>query len=188
MLLESIVLAILIGFISGGKLNSLLEVRMKKVGLLILGAFLQAVAYWSVKLNLDFGFNGIIPVLHSFSYLLLLTFTVVNRSFPGISIVSLGIALNALVISLNGGLMPVDPTYLPEASYQLLQSGNGTHGLETEMTRLKFLADIFYSDIPGLGKQLFSLGDVFIDLGIGIFIVKRMRMQKGEVPRNDFSR
>ncbi len=188
MLLESVVLAILIGFLSGGKLNPLLEVSMKKVGLLILGALFQAVAFWSVKSNIDFGFNWIIPVLHSFSYLLLLGFTVVNRSFPGISIVSLGIVLNALVISLNGGLMPVDPTYLPEASLQLLQTGNGTHGLVTEMTRLKFLADIFYSDIPGLGKQLFSLGDLFIDLGIGIFIVKKMRIKKGEVPRKDFAR
>lgn len=180
MLLASIVLAILIGFTSGGKLTPLLEVRVKKIGLLILGALLQAVVYWSVKSNLDFGFNGIIPVLHSFSYLLILGFTVVNRTFPGMSVVSIGITLNALVISLNSGLMPVDPSYLPEASLQLLQVGNGTHGLVTEMTRLRFLADIFYSDIPGLGKQLFSLGDVFIDLGLGIFIVKRMRMQKGE--------
>jgi len=183
MLLESIVLAVFIGFLAGGKLTTLLEVRVKKVGLLIVGALLQAVAFWSVKSNLDFGFSGVVPILHSFSYLLLLGFTVVNRSFPGISIVSLGIALNALVISLNGGLMPVDPTYLPEASLRLLQAGTGTHGLVTEMTHLKFLADIFYSDIPGIGKQLFSLGDVFIDLGIGIFIVRTMRIRNGEAPR-----
>lgn len=177
MLLESFVLAILIGFLTGGKLNPLLEVHMKKVGLLIFGALLQAVAFWSVKSNIDFGFYWLIPFLHSFSYILLLGFTVANRSFPGIRIASIGIALNALVISLNGGLMPVDPMYLPEESHLLLQAGTGTHGLVTDATRLKFLADIFYAAIPGLGKQLFSLGDIFIDLGIGIFIVKKMRTQ-----------
>lgn len=188
MLLESIVLAIFIGFLTGGKLNPLLEVHMKKVGLLIFGALLQAVAFLSVKSNIDFGLNWIIPVLYSMSYVILLGFTWVNRLFPGIRIVAIGIALNALVISLNGGLMPVDPIYLPETSRQLLQAGTGTHGLVTDTTRLKFLADIFYADIPGLGKQLFSLGDLFIDFGIGIFIVKHMHTLKGETSAKGLSR
>lgn len=175
MLLESMVLAILIGFLTGGKLNPLLEVPTKKVGVLIFGALLQAMAFWSVKYHLDLGPSWVIPVLHSFSYGFLLGFTVINRSLPGIRIVAIGIALNALVISLNGGLMPVEPSFLPEASHQLLQAGTGTHGLMTEATRLKFLADIFYVAFPGLGKQLFSLGDLWVDLGMGILIVKQMR-------------
>lgn len=175
MLLESIVLAILIGFLTGGNLNPLLEVPMKKVGLLLFGALLQAVAFWSVKSNLDLGPSWVIPILHSFSYGFLLGFTGLNRSLSGIRIVAIGIFLNALVIILNGGLMPVESTFLPEASRQLLQAGTGTHGLMTEATRLRFLADIFYADLPGLGKQLFSVGDVLIDLGMGIFIVKQMR-------------
>lgn len=175
MLLESIVLAVLIGFLTGGKLDPLLKVPMKKIGLLLFGALLQAVAFWSVKLNITLGASWVIPVLHSISYGFLLGFTWVNRSFPGSRIVALGIALNALVISLNGGLMPVEPSFLPEASRQLLEAGTGTHGLVTEATHLRLLADIFYAALPGLGKQLFSLGDLVIDLGIGIFIVKQMR-------------
>jgi hypothetical protein len=175
MLIESFVIALIIGFLSGGKLNPLLEVRLRKVGLLFLGALLQALAFWSVRLNLELG-HGIIPVVHSISYGFLLMFTAYNRSLPGLLWISLGILLNAVVISLNGGLMPVDPSFVPEVSRELLLVGTGTHGILTDSTRLSFLTDIFYANIPGLGKQLFSIGDLFIDLGIGVFIVKRMRL------------
>jgi hypothetical protein len=174
MLIESIVLAIILGLLLGGKLNLLLDTRFRKVGFLIGGALLQAIAYGSVKYNIDLGAEWIIPVLHSISYIILLIFLAFNRHFKGVQYISLGITLNALVISLNGGLMPVDPTFVPEASRQLLEAGTGTHGILTEMTRLKFLADTFYVDIPVLGKQLFSLGDLFIDLGSVIFVIRQM--------------
>ena len=175
MLTESIVFAIVLGFLMGGKLNPLLETQFKKVRFLIIGAMFQAVAYGLVKLNIHLGENWVIPVIHSISYGFLLAFTSFNRSYSGMRLISLGIVLNALVISLNGGLMPVDPAFIPEASRQLLKAGTGTHGILTEGTRLKFLADIFYVDILVLGKQLFSLGDLFIDLGIVLFAVKQMR-------------
>ena len=175
MLLESIILAILIGFLVGGKLNSLFEINLKRLELLFLGALFQLFAFWSVKLSLEWASHWIIPFSHSLSYLLLIGFTLTNRSYRGLSLISLGIALNVAVIILNGGLMPVDPAYLPEASRQLLQTGTGTHGILTDSTRLKFLADIFFVNIPILGKELFSLGDMLIDLGMGIFIIMQMR-------------
>jgi hypothetical protein len=181
MLIESIVLAVILGFLTGGKLNPLLELHLKKGGLLFLGAALQAIAFGSIRWNLDLGPHWVIPVLHSFSYFILLAFIGVNRSFSGMPFVALGIFLNALVISLNGGLMPVEPTFIPEASRQLLELGTGTHGILSEGTRLTLLADNFYADIPRLGKQLFSAGDLFIDLGMGIFIIKQMRIEKNEL-------
>lgn len=175
MLIESIFLAVLIGLIAGGRLNSLFDINLKRLELLFLGALLQLLAFWSVKLNLEWASHWIIPLAHSLSYFVLMAFTWINRSFRGFSLITLGIALNAVVIGLNGGLMPVDPSYVPEASRQLLQAGTGTHGILSESTRLKFLADIYYANIPLWGKQLFSLGDVLIDIGIGIYIVKQMR-------------
>ncbi|AGA68020.1 hypothetical protein Desdi_0477 [Desulfitobacterium dichloroeliminans LMG P-21439] len=175
MLLESMILAVLIGFLSGGSFNSLVNIEVKRLELLFLGALLQIFAFWSVKFNLGWSSHWVIPLTHSLSYFFLMSFTWMNRSFQGFSLVTLGIALNAAVISFNGGLMPVDPTLLPEASRQLLLVGTGTHGILTETTQLSFLADIFYANIPIFGKQLFSLGDVLIDLGMVVFIVKQMR-------------
>ncbi|SHN52463.1 DUF5317 domain-containing protein [Desulfitobacterium chlororespirans] len=175
MLLESIILAILIGLLVGGKLSSLFDVNPKRLELLFLGALFQLFAFWSVKLHLGWENHWTIPFSHSLSYLLLIGFTLKNRSYGGFSLVSLGIAFNGVVIVLNSGLMPVDPAYLPEASRQLLQAGTGTHGILTDSTRLNILADILFINIPVLGKQLFSLGDILIDLGMGIFIIMQMR-------------
>ncbi|MGI1659210.1 MAG: DUF5317 domain-containing protein [Desulfitobacterium sp.] len=175
MLLESVIIAVLIGFFAGGSFNSLVEINLKHLELLFLGALLQIFAFWSVKFTLGWSSHWIIPLTHSLSYLFLMGFTWTNRAFRGFRLVTLGIALNAAVIILNGGLMPVDPTFVPESSRQLLETGTGTHGILTEATLLGFLADIFYANIPIFGKQLFSFGDVLIDLGMVVFIVKQMR-------------
>jgi hypothetical protein len=88
---------------------------------------------------------------------------------------TLGILLNTIVISLNGGVMPVDPSFLQEASRNALLEGQGTHGLMTSMTQLSFLADRFYLDIPGLQKQVFSVGDMVIDIGCFLLVFKTMK-------------
>lgn len=174
MLIESLVLALLIGLLAGGKLKGLMGIKLKGVTLLILAVLLQAIAFQAVQHHLLKEPNGVIPVLHTVSYLFLMGFAWLNRTLPGIYIFTAGVALNALVIGLNGGLMPVDPAILPEASRQALFKGTGTHGLLTGNTHFNFLADRFYAEIPGLTKQLFSIGDVFIDIGIGYLIIKTM--------------
>jgi hypothetical protein len=96
---------------------------------------------------------------------------------------TLGILLNTIVISLNGVVMPVDPSFLPEASREALLAGQGTHGLMTSMTQLSFLADRFYLDIPGLQKQVFSVGDIVIDIGCFILVFKTMRKRELTEPQ-----
>jgi len=92
--------------------------------------------------------------------------------------ITLGIFLNTVVIGLNGGVMPVDPLFLPEESRRALLGGQGTHGLMTPMTHLSFLGDRFYLNILGF-KQVFSVGDILIDIGIFLLVFRTMvRKQK----------
>ncbi|MDP4127798.1 MAG: DUF5317 family protein, partial [Bacillota bacterium] len=70
----------------------------------------------------------------------------------------------------------VDPSFLPEASRLELLAGQGTHGLMTPLTHLSFLADRFYLNIPGLQKQVFSIGDILIDVG-GFCLVWKTTMK-----------
>ncbi|MCO5385982.1 MAG: DUF5317 domain-containing protein [Desulfosporosinus sp.] len=42
------------------------------------------------------------------------------------------------------------------------------------MTHLSFLADRFYLDILGLKKQMFSVGDILIDIGVFFLVFKTM--------------
>ncbi len=165
MLIETLVLVLVVGYLKGGKFINLGQLDLRGVWLIPFAFIIQMAVYWSAVKGFRLGPGWVSPVLHTLSYLLLLVMAVLNLSQPGMKLLALGIALNGLVIAVNSGLMPVDPTFLPAASRLALQPGEGTHQLLTGATRLSFLADRDLLYIPALGQQLFSAGDIFIDIG-----------------------
>ena len=175
MLIETLIFAFIISIVSGGKLSRLGELVLREFWLVPLALLIQSGVYWAAVQGIGLGPSWVSPVLDTGSYFLLLIFTVRNISLPGMRFITLGILLNALVIGFNGGVMPVDPSFLPEASRNALQEGQGTHGLMTSSTHLSFLADVLYLDLLGLRKQMFSVGDVLIDLGIFLLVYKTMK-------------
>lgn len=178
MLIETVILALCISLISGGKMSRLGELVLREFWLVPLALLIQSGVYWTAVRGIGFGPSWASPVLDTGSYFLLLIFTFRNRSLPGMRWISVGILLNTLVIGLNGGVMPVDPSYLPEASRIALLEGQGTHGLISPSTHLSFLADRFYLDMWGLRKQVFSVGDVLIDIGIFLLVFKTLKHPK----------
>jgi len=102
-----------------------------------------------------------------------LAFVWLNRRIPGMPVVLVGLVLNLLVITANGGWMPVSP----ETASQIpgvAQPGEAEPGirvgdkdilLQREDTRLEWLADRYL--LPDwLGyRAAFSLGDVFVAAG-----------------------
>lgn len=174
MLIGALIIALLAGLFKGGKLRNLAEMALKSVWLVILAFAIQTGVYLTAVKGVGLGPAWLPPILHTGSYFLLLVFVLRNFHVPGVRILGLGILLNALVIGLNGGLMPVDSTYLPDESRNALLAGQGTHGLLTEDSVLGFLADRLFLSVPGLGRQLFSIGDVFIDIGTFILVYDTM--------------
>jgi hypothetical protein len=105
------------------------------------------------------------------SQMLLLAFAWYNREQPGFWALGLGLALNLLVITLNGGLMPISPETVaqlaPEAASDTWQVGSrlGTSKdviLPITATRLWWLSDRFVLPAWVPYRVAFSLGDVFI--------------------------
>ena len=178
MLIETLLLALFVSLISGGRMSRLGELTLRKFWLVPLALLIQSGVYWAAVRGIGLGPSWASPVLDTGSYFLLLFFTFLNRSLPGMRWISLGILMNTLVIGLNGGVMPVDPSFLPEASRNALLAGQGTHGLMTLTTKLSFLADIYYLDIPLLQKQVFSAGDIFIDIGTFLWVLETMKKHK----------
>jgi hypothetical protein len=117
--------------------------------------------------------NLVAAVLAS-TQLLLLTFAWINRKKSGGWLLLLGQFLNLLVISLNGGLMPISPETIHKIAPTLPQNawkigerlGTGKDiVLPVPQTILPWLTDRFVLPHWFPYQVAFSLGDIFISLG-----------------------
>ena len=180
MLIETLLVAFFISVITGGEMSQLGKLVLREFWLVPLALLIQCGIYWTSVRGIGIGPTWLRPGLDTVSYFLLLFFTLRNNSLPGMPWITLGILLNTLVIALNGGVMPVEPAFLSEASRRALLVGQGTHGLIVSTTKLSFLADHFYLDILGHDKQLFSVGDSLIDIGslLLVFMTTKHKQEK----------
>jgi hypothetical protein len=115
------------------------------------------------------GFSMTLPL----SLVGFLAFVWINRGLPGMPILLIGLILNLLVISSNGGWMPISPEtagHLP-GSGDLVAAGLGSRFgqkdvlLRPEDTRLEILSDRFLIPDWVHFPTAFSLGDVLIAVG-----------------------
>jgi hypothetical protein len=159
-----LVISIVVGALRGGKLRNLTEIRVISWWLLPM-ALVVLTASNFVPTEYDTIAVGL--VLASYGPLLL--FVWLNRDLTGIWIAGMGILMNFTVILANGG-MPV----LAEAAMIAGETGelvlDAKHVLLTSSTRLPFLADII--PLPG---AVLSMGDVFLAIGVGVFLEDQMR-------------
>jgi hypothetical protein len=108
----------------------------------------------------------------------LLVFAWFNRRQVGVWLLGLGLVLNLLVITLNGGLMPISPEMVeilhPNYKQFVSWEVGGRVGASKNImlppaeTRLWFLSDRFLLPLPKRGvvyPVAFSLGDIFIAVG-----------------------
>jgi hypothetical protein len=157
-------ISIVVGWVRGGRLRNLTEIRVRMWWLLPLGFVLLTASAFAPATR-----HELAVALVLVSYLPLLLFVWLNREMTGIWIAGLGILMNFTVIVLNSG-MPV----LTEAVEIAGGSGDlvlgAKHVILNESTRLPFLADII--PLPG---AVLSLGDVFLAIGIGAFLEDQMR-------------
>lgn len=173
MFFEMIVLGIIIGLVRGGSLLELTKIDFKYIPAILSPFLIQAgIDFWGRQ----YSWGGY-PYLHIVSYFILFYALWANLSIPGIRLVFAGSILNFLVISVNGGVMPVRADVLPGSLVTAFSAGlGGTHGLINSETHLKFLADIFYLAVP-YQNQLISVGDVVINAGSIVLLVKGMEKQ-----------
>lgn len=104
----------------------------------------------------------------------LLGFAWLNRKLPGMMVLLVGAALNFLVMTANGGFMPINPQtasrLVPQEVLEEIPIGSrfGLKDilLDPQDTRFEILADRFLPPAWSSYQVAFSLGDVFLAVGV----------------------
>lgn len=183
MLLDAFVISIIISLLFRHKLSNLKYLKWKWLNLFILAFLIKLAIIWLSFKHVEF-IVKYHSILHILSFGFLLFAALGNIKLPGFKLIFIGILLNLIVIIANGGQMPVSAKALQQSglsSYQeVLKRGEYlTHKLLDKDTKLKFLADILYIKKPYPRSTAFSIGDVFIAMGVFWLIFKGTERKEG---------
>ena len=183
-----IIISIIIGLLRNGKLSSLSHISLKKIELIVLACLIQAGLIFlvskKIKFILDYSSYMII-----FSYIVLLLAVWNNKKLKGMKIISLGIVFNFIVITANGGHMPVLLSSLYKAGLNdfvpVLKEGiYVTHALITEKTLFRFLADVIPLSFPFPDPSVVSVGDFLMFSGV-FSLIQNAMLKKELNPEED---
>jgi len=178
--LVAILLGVVLGYLFGGRLSNLEHLRLRGLWLVAIALLLQMLIFplFTDQPILSVG----TAALHIVSYVLVFSFLLVNvlRASP-LLLVGAGAALNLLVISLNGGLMPASQSALEKAGATEVLAAlaespvYGNIVLMGESTKWNALGDILYLPAWFPLARTFSIGDLLVIVGLTLLIVKGMR-------------
>jgi hypothetical protein len=155
----AVVAALAIPLLTRGSYGRALGVRWRFVSVLVAGLAIQIVLeYATIPRDHwhDVGFGLLVA-----SYVLILAFAARNLVLRGMGIVLIGIACNALVITLNQGM----PVKIP-ADWQTKSWAQPTvkHHPQQPDDKLRFLSDIIVLRRPF--QSVMSFGDLILAVGI----------------------
>lgn len=171
-ILYAIPVGIAAGYLLGGRLDGLGNVRFRWAPLALLGLAVQVVLF-SDPVSAVVGAAG--PPIYVASTAAVLVAVLRNLDIPGLSIIALGAASNLLAIVANGGYMPADPDAI--ASLEEIGPGYSNSSVVADPA-LRLLTDIFAMPAWLPFANVFSVGDVLIGLGVVVTIAVAMRTQQ----------
>ena len=155
-----VVLLVALVPLTGGSLRCLGDLRLRAVGLLMAALLAQV-------LITDVVVDGPRPVLvgvHLLTYAVAAVVLWLNRRVPGLLLLGMGAALNAVTIALNGGTLPASAAALRRAGLPVDPAGFSNSGVLPHPV-LPLLGDVFAVPAGLPFANVFSLGDVLILLG-----------------------
>lgn len=170
----ALVFAVLLGYLTGGRLSRFESMRLRWWWLAVLGLGLQFIPLPEGEAATDLVVR---TIALSASYSMLVVFAAVNVRIPGMALVLVGLVCNFAVIAANGG-MPASAEALRGSGQEdvlalLQQVGADKHHLMTDDDVLTFLGDVIA--VPQPIGQAISVGDIFIYAGLIWLIVGAMR-------------
>jgi Family of unknown function (DUF5317) len=173
--LSVILIAVVAGYLAGGRFRGLGRLRLAYWWLAPLGLGLRDLPLPGSPHGT--GFSLRVAALAA-SYLMLLGFAAVNHRTAGMSLIFVGLSFNALVVVSNGG-MPVsrhalDVSGQSAAIKEFGEDAGSKHHVMTPADHLTPLADVI--PIPAPIGDVASVGDVFVYAGLAWLIESAMRL------------
>jgi len=175
LILLTLVAGAVVGMATGGSLLYFPSIRLRRWWLAAIGVALQFV-------NPN-GWLGHVAVIVSFASLLV--FAILNIRAAGFILICVGLALNAFVILLNGGM--------PVTREAIIRSGQGStlagliageggakHHLADSGSQLLILGDAI--GLPTPIGQVVSIGDILLDAGIAWYVAASMHKRREPLP------
>jgi hypothetical protein len=161
-ILYAIPLGIILGLLTGGRLEHLARAQFRWAPVALLGLATQVIVF-SGPVAERVGDLGV--PLYLGSTTLVLVAVLRNVAIPGLALVALGAASNLAAIVANGGYMPAAPEALAALGKQI---GSGyTNSSLVEAPVLEPLTDVYALPAWLPWANVFSIGDVLIAAGIG---------------------
>lgn len=178
MLVESLGTSLIIGKIRGGRFSNIASGEIR--GWYFIGAsfLIEFGAVYLASKGVKMVVDGIF-FIHFLSYILLFCGLFMNLDKYSFWIITVGVLLNFIVIMANGGKMPVSADALKFAGLykNLSDIALGrlvTHTLMNTSTKLRFLGDVLPLPKYYPRPKVYSIGDIFMAIGIFIYIQKLM--------------
>lgn len=174
----SLILGFIVGFVHTKlRKQSYRLAEVKRIGVLLIAVLPQVFVFqWNLTRSIfPNQFAAIILVL---SQMLLLIFCLLNLQHIAFWLLLIGTTLNLIVISANGGFMPISPEHvlwlrpdLELAEMLNMRFGYGKDIVLPEAeTRFLFLSDYFRFEFMNK-KVMYSIGDVFLAFGGFIYML-----------------
>jgi hypothetical protein len=191
MSIQMLFLSLIIGWLRKGSFRNFLHLHLRAYYLLYIAFFLQLLAFILHRTQPSL----FVAILYTLSFLPLILWPILNRHYWEMYLLAIGLLMNFLVITANGGKMPI---YLPALRYihaeeKFLQAaqkgGYFRYKLSNGEEPLFFLSD--YIPFPPhflgesgisyalLRRNIFSPGDLIMSLGI-CFLIQRGMLAKDE--------
>jgi hypothetical protein len=148
--------------LTGGRLSRLADIRLRGTWVPIVALALQVL----IVTIAPGGNPAVHKAVHIATYVLIGVFLAANRRLPGIKVIGVGAFLNALVIVLNGGVMPASLTAERLAGLHVRAGFQNSETLAHPL--LSWLGDII--PWPGPLPNVLSAGDCIIYIGTLVLV------------------
>lgn len=158
--------ALVMVLMAGGSPRRLADVRIERAWLLV-AALVGQILIISVVPHWHPVFLG---AAHVASYGVAGAWLLSNRHLPGIWLIGIGGALNGLVVGVNGGVRPASETAVLAAGSPAASSAVFQHSAVLPDPRLSLLGDVFATPPWLPGNSVFSVSDLMIWAGVGVFL------------------